>query len=112
MTDEDEMDGTTTPEEGEPDAETPEEGTPSDEEQEEGPPVLVPVAAPFVEPPKLEGVLWRGETGMALIEGEAYRSGDKVKNTNFRVVEVGRGSVRLRTDQGQELVLFIVKGKP
>ena len=65
---------------------------------------VVPSAAPFVQPPRLEGVLWREETGMALIDGEAYRPGQKIKNTNYRLVEVGTGSVRLRTDQGQELV--------
>jgi len=66
---------------------------------------VVPASAPFVKPPSLEGILWCGERRVALIGGEAYEPGQKIKDTVFRVAEVAINSVILRTDTGQELTL-------
>ncbi len=70
---------------------------------------VVPAAAPFVEPPTLEGILWCGGQGMAVIEGETYRRGQKVKDTAFKIVEVGISSVRLSSSHGQELRLDLLQ---
>jgi hypothetical protein len=63
----------------------------------------IPGAMPFEEPPKLEGVLWRGNAGRALIDGAAYGVGDRVAGTSFHVAALSRCEVMLQTREGREV---------
>jgi len=69
----------------------------------------LPSTAPFVEPPRLEGVILRGPVALALFDGQTYAVGQQVENTAFEVVEVQRRSVTLRSKDGQELQLSLMQ---
>ena len=62
----------------------------------------VPTKVPFVEPPKLEGVIWRGPVRAAVFQGERYARGQRVRNTDFRIVDIGRSWVKLRSPNGRK----------
>jgi len=66
---------------------------------------VVPAAQPFVPPPRLQGVFINGRLRVAMFGGEAYRPGQQVRNTDFRVVEIARSSVKLRAEGGEDLTL-------
>lgn len=78
---------------------------PAETEQQEA---TVPTRAPFVEPPSLEGVFWRNRTPMAVFGGETYGPGQKIRNTDFTVVHIGRSTVKLRSEAGQEMELNLL----
>jgi hypothetical protein len=63
----------------------------------------VPGAVAFEAPPQLEGILWRGRTGRALIEGEAYGVGDRVSGTSFRIAALSRNEVTLKSEDDREV---------
>jgi len=69
----------------------------------------VPAEAPFVEPPRLDGVIRRGAAAFAIFSGEACPVGAEVPATSFRVAAVGRSTVTLRSRDGQELRLDLLK---
>ena len=59
--------------------------------------------------PKLQGIFWSTDRPSALIAGESYRVGQKVKNTNFVVISIGTSAIKLRSDRGEEIVLDFLK---
>ncbi len=70
----------------------------------------VPVIRPFVTaPPRLQGILSSAGAQVALIEGETYGVGDTVKNTRYKVVEIGTSIVTLQGDRGDEITLDLLK---
>ena len=69
---------------------------------------LVPSAAQFVPPPRLDGVICSGNQSVALFNGDSYRPGQKIRNTSFLVVEIGQSSVKVRSEEGRELSLDLL----
>ena len=61
------------------------------------------------EPPKLQGIFWSSDRPSALIDGESYRVGQKVKHTSFEVISIGTSAVKLRPDRGEEIVLDFLR---
>ena len=59
--------------------------------------------------PKLQGIFWSTDRPSALIAGESYRVGQKVKNTNFVVISIGTSAIKLRSDRGEEIVLDFLR---
>ena len=64
------------------------------------PPDMTPApAASFNAPPQLEGIIGNA----AVYMGEAYKAGEKVRGTGFKVVEVGDGFVWIIRDDGTRI---------
>ena len=66
---------------------------------------FVPSSAPFVAPPRLDGVIWRSGEGSALFDGETYTKGARIHNTSYTVVDIARASVTLLSEGGRRLQL-------
>lgn len=65
-------------------------------------------AAPTsIEPLRLDGILRLGRTAKAIIGGESYGEGQAVRFTPYTVVSITPRGVKLRSENGQELVLVL-----
>jgi len=74
--------------------------------EEEGKRKELPLHRPFmVNRLKLQGTISLGGVAEVLIDGESYGVGQRVRGTDFTVVEIGTCTVKLRTDRGQVIVL-------
>ena len=80
---------------------------PPEPEQEEAK-LAVPTVVAFVEPPRLEGVISDGRRRTALFGGEAYQRGQQIVNTVFIVVHIGSSTVKLRSQDGQEMEINLL----
>jgi len=61
------------------------------------------------QPPMLQGIFRSTDQPCALIDGERYLVGQKVKNTSFEVISIGTNAVKLRSDRGEEIVLDFLR---
>lgn len=59
--------------------------------------------------PPLQGIIVVGGEKRALIGGEAYRQGERVAKSDLIVANIGPDSVTLRSGDGRELILPLVK---
>jgi len=61
------------------------------------------------QPPRLDGIIMIGGRRAAVIDGQAYRAGQEVGETGYRIGKIGAGSVQFIDVQGKTFTLNLLQ---
>jgi len=68
-----------------------------------------PIHRELTAPPRVDGIVLRGQERVAWIEGNSYRAGQKVAGSEYTVGRIGISSVRFHGDQGNEITINLLQ---
>ena len=63
------------------------------EEEEEGAEEMTKETEEFLPDMVIQGILWGGDSGQAIIDGEVYKVGDKLKDIDAQIFKIEKNAV-------------------